>query len=224
MYRSDHEWRFFTYLLLSAGLLIAVLNLSSGASVGIEPAMRDAFFHVTAIATTTGFVSTDYELWAPGLQMILFALFFVGGMAGSTGGGIKAMRVLLLLKQVTNELRKYLHPRAVLVTRIGKNPVKQEVLANVAGFVIVYLIFCLVGAILLAFMGMDLLSALGASIATLGNVGPGFGDVGPTENYGWLSSPALAVLSFFMLVGRLEIFTVLLLFHPEMWKNRHSFH
>jgi trk system potassium uptake protein TrkH len=102
--------------------------------------------------------------------------------------------------------------------------VKQEVLANVTGFVIVYLIFCLVGAILLAFMGMDLLSALGASIATLGNVGPGFGDVGPTENYGWLSSPALAVLSFFMLVGRLEIFTVLLLFHPEMWKNRHSFH
>ena len=224
MYRSDHEWRFFTYLLLSAGLLIAVLNLSSGASVGIEPAMRDAFFHVTAIGTTTGFVSTDYELWAPGLQMILFALFFVGGMAGSTGGGIKAMRVLLLLKQVTNELRKHLHPRAVLVTRIGKNPVKQEVLANVTGFVIVYLIFCLVGAILLAFMGMDLLSALGASIATLGNVGPGFGDVGPTENYGWLSSPALAVLSFFMLVGRLEIFTVLLLFHPEMWKNRHSFH
>ena len=133
------------------------------------------------------------------------------------------MRILLLLKQTANEIRKHLHPRAVLLTRIGTTPVKQEVLANVTGFVILYLIFCLVGAILLAFMGMDLLSAIGASIATVGNVGPGFGDVGPTDNYGWLSSPALALLSFFMLVGRLEIFTVLLLFHPETWKNRRSF-
>ena len=223
VYGSDHEWRFFSCVILGGGLLIAIVNLTSGASVGIEPALRDALFYVTAITTTTGFASTDYELWAPGVQMTLFAFFFIGGMAGSTGGGIKAMRILLLLKQTANEIRKHLHPRAVLLTRIGTTPVKQEVLANVTGFVILYLIFCLVGAILLAFMGMDLLSAIGASIATVGNVGPGFGDVGPTDNYGWLSSPALALLSFFMLVGRLEIFTVLLLFHPETWKNRRSF-
>ena len=223
VYARDQEWRFFTYLVLGAGLLIAAVSFASDASVGLEKALRDGLFQATAITTTTGFVSADYELWLPGAQMTLFVLFFVGGMAGSTGGGVKAMRVLLLLKQTGNELRKHLHPRAVLVTRIGATPVKPEVLANVTGFVILYLLFCLVGAMILALMGMDLLTAIGASIATVGNVGPGFGDVGATDNYGWMSSPALAVLSFFMLVGRLEIFTVLLLFHPDTWKARHSF-
>ena len=98
VYVSDQEWRFFSCVILGGGLLIATVNLTSGASVGIEPALRDALFNVTAITTTTGFASTDYELLAPGVQMTLFAFFFIGGMAGSTGGGIKAMRVLLLLK------------------------------------------------------------------------------------------------------------------------------
>ena len=97
-------------------------------------------------------------------------------------------------------------------------------MANIVGFVILYLLLCLVGAVVMAFLGMDLVTAIGASIATVGNVGPGFGMVGATDNYGWISDPALAVLSFLMLVGRLEIYTVLLLFHPEMWKRRRSFH
>jgi trk system potassium uptake protein TrkH len=102
--------------------------------------------------------------------------------------------------------------------------VKEEVMANIVGFVILYLLLCLVGAVVMGFLGMDLLTAVGASIATVGNVGPGFGMVGATDNYGWMSAPALGVLSFLMLVGRLEIYTVLLLFHPEMWKRRKSFH
>jgi len=145
-------------------------------------------------------------------------------MAGSTGGGIKTIRVMLLLKQTANEIRRHLHPKAILLTRVGTKAVKQDVLANVTGFVILYLLLCLLGAIVLGFMGMDLVTALSASIATVGNVGPGFGGVGATDNYGWMSGPALGVLSFFMLVGRLEIYTVLLLFHPEMWKSRKSFH
>jgi trk system potassium uptake protein TrkH len=156
--------------------------------------------------------------------MVLFALFFVGGMAGSTGGGIKTMRILLLLKQTGNEIRTLLHPRAILLTRIGRQAVGQDVLANVVGFVILYLLLCLVGAMLLGFMGLDPLTAIGGSIATVGNVGPGFGRLGATDNYGWLSSPALALMSFLMLVGRLEIYTVLLLFHRETWKARKSFH
>jgi trk system potassium uptake protein TrkH len=224
-YARDQEWRFFTYVVLGATILIAGLNLlTSGGSAGLEPAIREALFQTVSITTTTGFVSADYEVWAPGGQTVLLALFFVGGMAGSTGGGIKAVRVLLLLKATANELRKHLHPKAVLLTRIGKKPVREEVLANIVGFVILYLFLCLVGAVVLGFLGIDLMTAIGASIATVGNVGPGFGDVGPVDHYGWMPGSALGVLSFLMLVGRLEIFTVLLLLHPETWKRRRSFH
>ena len=224
LYFKDQEWRFFTYVVVLSGLAIAVLNLTSGSYSAFEPALRDALFQATSIVTTTGFVSADYELWVPGSQMILFALFFVGGMAGSTGGGIKTIRVMLLLKQTANEIRRHLHPKAVLLTRVGTKAVKQEVLANVTGFVILYLLLCLAGAVVLGFMGLDLPTALGASISSVGNVGPAFGAVGPTDNYGWMSGPALGLLSFFMLVGRLEIFTVLLLFPPETWRARRSFH
>ena len=223
-YFRDREWRFFTLIILSAGAVIATVNLWNGDYAALEPALRDALFQSTSITTTTGFVSADYELWVPGSQMVLFALFFVGGMAGSTGGGIKAMRVLLLLKQTGNELRKHLHPKAILLTRVGRQPVKEDVLANVVGFVILYLLLCLAGALLLGLMGNDVLTAIGGSIATVGNVGPGFGLVGAVDNYGWMSGAELSVLSFLMLVGRLEIYTVLLLFHPETWKARKSYH
>ncbi len=154
--------------------------------------------------------------------MILYCLFFVGGMAGSTSGGIKTLRVMLILKQRPNELRRHLHPRAVLVTRIGASPVKSDVVARVVGFVVLYLLLCLAGALALAATGVVLFTAIGGSVASVGNIGPAFADLGPTDNYGWLSSPGLAVLTFLMLVGRLEIYTVLLLFHPELWKSRNS--
>ena len=223
-YFKDEEWKFFTLVLIFATVVIVALNLVQGSHAAFEPALRDSLFQVLAITTTTGYVSADYELWVPGSRMVLFALFFVGGMAGSTSGGIKTLRVMLLLKQTGNELRKHLHPRAVFVTRIGTTPVKEEVITRVVSFVILYLLLCLVGAIALGFTGIDPLTAIGGSIASVGNVGPSFAGLGPTDNYGWMSSPALAVLSFLMLVGRLEIYTVLLLFHPELWKARGSFH
>lgn len=224
MYWRDQEWRFFTLLLLGAAAVIAGLNLAAGSYDALEPAIRHGLFQGAAIITTTGFVSADYELWVPGAQMVLFTLYFVGGMAGSTGGGVKAVRVLLLLKHTLNEIRKTLHPRAILVTRIGRKPIKEDVLAHLIGFVVLYLLLCLTGALVMGLLGMDPLTAIGASIATVGNVGPGFGDVGATDNYGWMSEPALAILSFLMLVGRLEIYTVLVLFHRETWKARRSYH
>ncbi|GMV06138.1 MAG: potassium transporter [Gemmatimonadota bacterium] len=227
-YPHDQEWRFFTYVVVAGALAITAVNLHAGSYVlsgsGVEAAFRDGLFQAVSITTTTGFVSADYELWVPGGQGVLLALFFVGGMAGSTGGGIKAVRVLLLLKATANELRKHLHPKAILLTRVGTKPVREDVLANVVGFVILYLLLCLAGTLVLTFMGIDLVTSLGASIATVGNVGPGFGLVGATDNYGWMTQPQLAVLSFLMLVGRLEIYTVLILFHRETWKRRHAFH
>jgi trk system potassium uptake protein TrkH len=223
-YFKDHEWRFFTALLLGATGILMVLNLAGGSYAftgnGVEEAFRDGLFQTVAIGTTTGFVTADYELWVPAAQMVIFLLFFTGGMAGSTGGSMKSVRVLLLLKQTAMELRKHLHPRAVLLARVGRRAVKQEVLANVIGFVLLYGLLWVSGAMALALLGIDFLTSLGASAATVGNIGPGLGGVGPTDNYGWFSDPALGVMSFLMLVGRLEIYTVLLLFHPETWKGR----
>lgn len=223
-YFKDHEWRFFTMLLLAATAVLTLLNLVGGTypltGAGVETAFRDGLFQSVAIGTTTGFVTADYELWVPAAQMVIFLLFFTGGMAGSTGGGMKSVRVLLLLKQTAMELRKHLHPRAVLLARVGRRAVKAEVLATVIGFVLLYGLLWVSGAMVLSLLGVDFLTSLGASAATVGNIGPGLGGVGPTDNYGWMSDPALGVMSFLMLVGRLEIYTVLLLFHPETWKGR----
>jgi trk system potassium uptake protein TrkH len=224
VYFRDEEWRFFTGVLLIAGVAVTLLNLAAGTNTAVEPALRDGLFQVLAITTTTGYVSADYELWIPGARMVLFALFFVGGMAGSTSGGVKALRVMLLLKATANELRRHLHPRAVLVARVGSKPVKAEVAARIVGFVILYLLLCLAGALALALTGIDPLTAIGGSIASVGNVGPAFAGLGPTDNYGWMSPAGQAVLAFLMLVGRLEIYTVVLLFHPEVWRSRRSFH
>lgn len=222
----DTEWRFFTALILTAALLLATTNFVTGAysdGGGIERAVREGLFQATAITTTTGFVSADFQVWHPFAQMILFVLLFTGGMAGSTGGGVKIMRVLLLIKATAIELKKHLHPRAILVARVGSRVVKEDVLANIIGFVILYVLLVLAGSLTMALLGMDLLTALGASAATVGNIGPGLGNVGPTDNYGWMSGTALTVLSFLMIVGRLEIYTVLLLFHPGTWRARRSF-
>jgi trk system potassium uptake protein TrkH len=223
-YFRDTEWRFFTAVVLAAAVLLAGANLAAGGYApglaGVERAARDALFQAASITTTTGYVSADFEAWIPAAQAVLFALMFVGGMAGSTGGGVKAVRGLLLLKQTRMELRKHLHPKAVMLARIGRHVIREDVLANVIGFVILYLLLCLVGAVVLAFLGMDLVTALGAALATVGNIGPGLGEVGATDNYGWMSSPSLGILTFLMLVGRLEIYTVLLLFLPETWARR----
>ena len=222
-YLQDEEWKFFTIVLVSAASIVITLNFLAGDAAG-EQVIRDGIFQVLAITTTTGYVSADYDLWVPGARMVLFALFFFGGMAGSTSGGVKALRVMLLLKQAANELRKHLHPRAILVTRIGGNPIKEEVAARVVGFLMLYLILCMAGALALAMTGIEPLTAISGSIASVGNVGPSFAGLGPTDNYGWMSEPGLGVLTFLMLVGRLEIYTVLLLFHPELWKSRKAYH
>lgn len=225
VYWRDAEWRFFTTVILAATVVLLVLNLADEGSLGsgwqsVERAVRDSLFQATSIATTTGYVTADYERWAPAAQLLLLALMFVGGMAGSTGGSMKAVRVLIMLKHGANELRKHLHPRAVLLARVGPRVVGEDVLFNVLGFILLYFVLFLVGALVLALLGADLVTSLGASAASLGNVGPGLGAVGPTDHYGWMSRSALAVLTFLMLLGRLEIYTVLLLFHPEMWKGR----
>ncbi|MCE2454320.1 MAG: TrkH family potassium uptake protein [Gemmatimonadetes bacterium] len=217
VYLKSSEWRVFTVLAVGTGLLIAALRIGGGAETG--EAVRQSLFQSVAIITTTGYAAGDYETWGAGAQMLLFMLFLVGGMVGSTSGGVKVQRVMVLAKHAGNQLRRLLHPKAVLFPRIDNKPVNEDILAAVTGFIVLFGAILLLGAVALATMGIDPLTAIAASAATVGNVGPGFGEVGAVDNYGWMPAPALALLSFLMLVGRLEVFTVLLLFHPDMWKG-----
>jgi trk system potassium uptake protein TrkH len=220
IYLEDAEFRFFAVVMLGATVVVAALVLGEGLyrELGVELAVRDALFQVVSIGTTTGFVTRDYELWPLGAQMVLLALMFMGGMSGSTGGGAKVIRINVLMRHALAELKKSVHPRAVVVTRMGSKALKDDVLLNVLAFLLLFAIIYAAGVLALALLGHDLPTAVGASAAALGNIGPGLGQVGAVDNYGWMGPVSHGVLIFLMLVGRLEIFTILLLFHPDLWR------
>jgi trk system potassium uptake protein len=220
-YGASAEWRFFTGVLAAAALLVFLsIRLGGGYAGGsTEVAFRDALFQVVSLATTTGFATQDYGLWPLGAQLVLVGLMFMGGMAGSTGGGIKAMRIYVLFRQGIAELQRNLHPRAVVVTRLGRKPLEDPILLNILGFVLLFLALFGIGVVGLAFLGHDLATSIGASVATLANIGPGLGQVGAVDHYGWMDPTSHLLLIGLMLVGRLEIFTVLLLLHPGLWRR-----
>ena len=217
LHHRDPEWRFFTWTLGVATLLVVLLTWGNGS--GLERTFRDALFQVVSIATTTGFVTADYELWSPAVQLLLVFLMFMGGMAGSTAGGMKAMRIRLLLRHGLTELKRSVHPKAVLVARLGKTTVPDRTFLRVLAFALFFLGLFAAGGFALTLLGHDLVTAVGASAASIGNIGPGLGEVGAVDNYGWMGPASHLVLVFLMLAGRLEIFTVLLLFHPDLWRR-----
>lgn len=220
-YFESVEWRFFTGSLVVGSVVVLAVLLVSGRYpvAGLEHAVRDALFQVVSLATTTGYVNTDYGLWPMGAQVVLVALMFMGGMAGSTGGGVKAMRVYVLFQHATTDLRRSIHPRAVSVTRLGKKVLDDTVVLNILGFVLLFLAIFAAGVLALTLLGHDLTTSIGASVAAIANIGPGLGDVGAVENYGWMDSWSQLLLVVLMIVGRLEIFTVLLLVHPGLWRR-----
>ena len=169
--------------------------------------------------TTTGFGTADYELWPPLAIVILFALFFVGGMAGSTGGGVKVVRVLLILKNSFRELRQLVHPQAILPIRLDHRVVPEGIMRNVLSFIVFYVGLIGLGTLVMGALGLDIWSAFSATFSCVGNVGPAFGAMGPTENYTHVPAVGKWVLALLMMAGRLEIFTVLLLFTPAFWKR-----
>ena len=182
-------------------------------------ALRYGAFQAAAIITTTGFGTADYEVWPPLALVVLFALFFVGGMAGSTGGGVKVVRVLLILKNSFRELRQLVHPQAILPIRLDHRVVPEGILRNVLSFIVFYVGLIGLGTLLMGILGLDIWSAFSATFSCVGNVGPAFGAMGPTENYTHVPTAGKWILSILMMAGRLEIFTVLLLFTPGFWKR-----
>jgi len=199
-------------LLVAGGLLF-----TSGG--GLETAFRNSIFQVVSILTTTGYVTADYMTWTPWLIVLIFILMFFGGSAGSTGGGPKIMRIAIMLKNSTQELKRMIHPNAVIPVRLNKMAVEESVVTNVLAFIAFYGIIAMISMAIMSVLGNDLITSVGAVAATLGNIGPGIGNVGPSLNFSEIHMAGKWFLSFLMLVGRLELFTVLVLFSPLFWKK-----
>ncbi|GIV33207.1 MAG: Trk system potassium transporter TrkH [Chitinophagales bacterium] len=214
----NEEFIFYTVITALLGCVVTI-SLFWRHHLPLEEAFRQAFFHVVSIITTTGFVATDYEQWSPFLVYLIFVISFFGGCAGSTAGGLKMVRVRLLLNDSALELKRLLHPRAVIPVRINGKNVPREIMANVLAFFFFYILVFGVASLLLAVLGMDLISAMGSAVACLSNVGPGIGTVGAMDNYAHVPIAGKWLLSFLMLMGRLEIFTVLLILIPAFWKK-----
>jgi trk system potassium uptake protein TrkH len=169
--------------------------------------------------TCTGFANADFALWAPLAQIVLFLVMFPGASAGSTGGGMKHIRVLLLLKTALNELKKLVHPRAVVPIRFNGRTVEVEVLFTIGGFLILYLVTFSTASIIITSSGLDIVTSMSAVASSMANVGPGLGSVGPMASYAHLTDFAKWILSACMLIGRLEIFTVFVLLSSAFWKK-----
>ena len=185
----------------------------------LESSIRHALFQVVAVITTTGLVTGDFAGWSSFLTMFFFCLMFVGGSAGSTSGGIKIVRHLLMIKSGLLEFKRSLHPSAIVRSRFNGSILDQSIIHNISGFFILYMLLFVLGALVLSVLGLDYKSAFGVSAASLGNIGPAIGDFGPSSNYASLPHFGKYWASFLMLLGRLELFTVLMIFTPFFWKK-----
>tara|TARA_X000001036_G_scaffold292940_1_gene272236 strand:- start:31619 stop:33088 length:1470 start_codon:yes stop_codon:yes gene_type:complete len=216
-YIKDREFLTYFSLIIIISTLI-FLSISVSKDYYLLKDFKDALFQTISIITTTGFATSDYELWPVFAQAVLLSLMFIGAMGGSTGGGMKVIRSMVLVKYAGLEARRMLHSRALIPVRIGKQHIDEDVVRNTLGFFLFFISSFAISSMALTLMGVDLLSAIGAAASAMGNIGPGLNSFGPTDNYALLPDAGKWVLSFCMLLGRLEIFTVIVLFSRTFWK------
>jgi trk system potassium uptake protein TrkH len=205
----DSELRAFLAAVLAAfGLVLA---LEHARFPDFAAAVRTALFEVAAVITTTGFKADDYTLWSPAAQVVILLLFFLGGCSGSTSGGVKIIRWTILAKQLRNEIRRLMHPHEVLSLSINGNPGREAFVPVAATFIFTYLLLTIVSTFFGALAGLDVFTAFTSSLAMIGNIGPSFGDLGPSGDYASIAAPLKWWYCFMMLAGRLEIYTLLIL-------------
>jgi trk system potassium uptake protein len=217
-YWQNEEFRF--YFLFTAAVVLGItLYLIFHNSLPIEQSFREAAFSIISILSSTGYANTDYEAWAPFFSTLFLILLLFGACSGSTSGGIKMIRHYLLFKNSFYELKRLVHPSAVIPVRIDERAVHPDTLVKVAAFVILYLVVWGLGSVVMAFTGLEFSTAFGSVAACLGNIGPGLGTTGPVGNYADVTTFGKWFLSFIMLLGRLEIYTVFLIFSPSLWKR-----
>lgn len=215
---QNEEFKF--YFLLVAGITVlvtAVLIFQS--DFPLEQAFRESVFQVISIITTTGFATADFTTWGSILTWLFFLMMFSGGMAGSTAGGMKLVRHIIVAKNSLLELKRLIHPAAIIPVRFNDKPVQAGITYNILAFVIIYVTIFGVSSFIMTFMGLDVKTSIGAVATSLGNVGPGLGAVGPSENFSALPSESKWLLSFLMMLGRLELFTVLIIFTAYFWRR-----
>ena len=216
---TSSEWRAY-FALLVLGTLVVASDLAGRGVAGPADALRLAGFQVASITTTSGFTTADYDAWPALAKAVLFALMFVGGCAGSTSGGVKVVRHVLVAKHIHRELLRLVHPRALRFVTLDGRSVDERVISSVLGFVLLYFLLFIAGTVLVTASGLDPVTAAVAVAASIGNVGPGFGDIGPYSNFAGVPGLTKAILSLLMLIGRLEIYSVLVLFLPHLWRRR----
>lgn len=214
----DEELRLYLGIMSFAVFCIGLnLYLTNYGNLGLS--FRDSFFQVASIMTTTGYSTANFDLWPSFSKGILVLLMVIGASAGSTAGGMKVIRILVMMKLVKRQIGKIFHPRAIIPIKNGKKPVTQDTIDSIFGFIALYLIVMVIGTLVISLEGVDLESAMTSVIATLSNIGPGLGFVGPSQSFGGYSDPSKILLSFFMLLGRLELFTIIALLAPKDWRR-----
>ena len=216
---KDPEFHFFGVITLGITAIITVSVYSATNYDSIEESFRYTSFQVASIISTTGYATADYEIWPAVAQGLLLFCMFLGGCAGSTSGGMKHLRIMLLLKQAYQEVFRIIHPRSVNRVKLGKTVVKPETMNDILGFFVLWLALFVICGLVVAATGVDVVSSFAASLACIGNIGPGIGSVGPTENYAHIPELGKWALIFCMLLGRLEIYTVIVLCVPEFWRK-----
>jgi len=245
--KLKHVWRneeFKTYFgLILIATLISAATICFNQGSFTEKAIRDSLFQVVAVVTTTGFVTADFTTWSPFVSFMFFLLFFTGGSAGSTSGGVKLVRHLIIFKNSFIEFKRLVHPNAIIPVRFNGKSVSTQIVYNILAFFIIFLGVFVIGSFVMAYILQDvpmmstdgmpidqlasgesemmyrLTTAMGASASCVGNIGPGLAGVGPLQNYAWIPASGKIFLSFEMLIGRLELFTVLILFSPYFWRR-----
>lgn len=215
----DSELKAFLGIYIVSAALITFFLYRGGDYERWQDALRYGSFQAASILSTTGFATADFEKWIPAAQAALFILFFIGGCSGSTSGGVKVVRYVVMVKQLFIEMKYLIHPRAVYTIRLNNAPVERRIVYSVMGYFSVYIFTVLTGTIVIATCGADLFSSFTGVLGTIGTVGPGFGTFGPSKNYSALPDYGKYVLSFVMLVGRLEFYTFLIIFTPWFWKK-----
>ena len=215
---DDPEFRFYTGVILVSTLLIT-FNLWSNLPGDLLKFFRLALFQVVSIQTTTGFTTADFEKWPAFSQYLLLALMFIGGCAGSTGGAIKCVRIFVLIKQGGRELYQLVHPHAVAPVKLGGKVISQNTLNGILGLFFLYIGIFVLASLAVSLLGADILTSVSAVATTLGNVGPGLGEVGPMDNFAHLPTASKWILTVCMLFGRLEIYTLLVILFPEFWRK-----
>lgn len=215
---KNTELRFYLGIILISVILVSLNIYSSMKYDNFGIALRDSFFQVSSIITTTGYTTVDFDKWPTFSKMILFTLMFIGGCAGSTAGGIKNIRIVVLLKAIKREFYRILHPRAVIPIKIDGKVISSNTIAGISSFFALFIFIFIISTMIVSLDGVDFESAASAVAATLGNVGPAFGFAGPLRSYSGFSNLSKIVMSICMLLGRLEIFTLMILFNPEIWK------